>query len=98
MRDLLIGLVAGLFWAAIIEVFHGFGWHPDRQIAGLFMRTRSTTAQRVSFWGLAAAFALATLFAVNWFLPLESSSPGGLTITNNHGIITKGQTGDNTIK
>lgn len=100
LRDALVALAAGLFWAAIIEILHIAGWRPDRRLAGLAFRSTSTAAQRISFWGLAAAGALVTLLLVNWFLPVGTSPSRSNQmgdIIGNKGIITEGQTGGNKI-
>jgi hypothetical protein len=90
-------LVAAVLCGALLEILHPLGYYPERWLAGLIMRHPSEKAQKIAFWGLVAISALGTLLLVNWFLPLESPPSGGVTIKDNQGIITKGQTGDNTL-
>jgi hypothetical protein len=92
MLDTLITLAAALFWIAVLKLIP-----IERWLTSFFVAAPSRTIQRVSFWSLVAIGSLATTLIGNWLLPTSGHQNAIGNIKDNSGIITQGQTGDNTI-
>jgi uncharacterized membrane protein YeaQ/YmgE (transglycosylase-associated protein family) len=98
-----VPLVGAIVGEALLRLLRGKGYYPDRWLAELVLSRRPKHGERITHSILVAGAALAGLLLGFW---IQSHSASGVPasagntigdIKGNKGIITQGQTGDNTI-
>jgi hypothetical protein len=60
---------------ACLEVAHGLGWYPERQLASLILGTPSVVDNDLFLWGLAAIIGAVLWGTADYFLYRRTAEP-----------------------